>query len=333
MASNSTGPADDIAPVAAPDVYSLTAQQASLVTLETFSYVDQDPTSPTYGQTIYGTNEVDGFALDVTANDTDANPNDAGHFWIYNLTQPVDASGNPLGTVSIDIAADGHQIVRFYLPNPDQTHDTVVTFTYQAGDQWAAQNPSSATMSPPTTVTVTITGNAIPGQVINGLNHPQVLTPDSTDPRILFHLGGNDVLNGGNDKDTINGGDGADTIHGNNGNDLVEGGAGNDVLFGDNGADTLNGGEGDDTLSGGRGPDTFRFDYAFGHDHITDFDVKNDSVVADHNMWVSWDDFNAHAQQVGADVVVTSDFGGYTITFEHLTLKALQGASSDFIFV
>jgi len=335
MPSNSTGPADDLPPIAKPDSYTLTAQQASLVNETRFSYIDWDPESPTYLQTVTSVSEVFGYLLDVTANDIDPNPNDANHFWIFDLQQPVDALGRQVGSVSVEVDANGRQQIRFYVADPDQSHETTLTFTYRAGDQWATEDRStwSTTVSQPTTVTVKISGNAYPGQVINGLNPPNVFTPDSKDPRILYQLRGNDVLNGGNNKDTIDGGAGDDTIHGGNGADSLMGGAGNDLIFGDNGPDTLNGGPGDDTLTGGNGPDVFVFDYNFGHDVITDFDVHNDQVVADHNMWGSWQDFMAHAKQVGSSVVVTSDFGGNTITFLNLTLKALATCQSDFMFV
>lgn len=335
MPSNSTGPGNDIAPVAVADSFTLNAAQASAVSTTAIFYVDQDPTSPTYGQTLELDTDVYGSVIDVTANDTDANPNDAGHFWIFGLTQPVDSHGNPVGQVTIETAPDGHQVLRFYDPTPDETQDTIVTFSYRAGDQWATQDPASwaTTVSPAVTVTVKITGNPVPGQILNGLNHSQTLTPDSGDPRVLYHLAGNDQLNGGNSGDTINGGAGADTIHGNNGVDSVNGGDGNDRVYGDNGTDTIDGGNGDDTLTGGNGPDTFVFGYAFGHDVITDFDTHNDNLVVDHNMWGTAEDFLAHAQQVGKDIVVTSDFDNYTITFQNVTLKALSAAADGFLFV
>jgi Ca2+-binding RTX toxin-like protein len=343
MPSNSTSWSNDVAPVAAPDSFTLNASQISQVTFTTFSYEDLDPTSPTYHETLTGTNEVDGFQLNVTANDTDANPNDAGHFWIYNQTDLLDENGNVVGTVQpVNVTDASGNVIRqdvlVYLATPDDSQSHTYHFTYQAGDQWAASDPTPGktnTLSTAVTVTVTVTGNPVQGQTLVGLNPPNVFTPDSNDPRILFHLAGNDILYGGNNRDTINGGAGADVIHGLNGKDLLEGGTGNDKIFGDNGDDTLNGGDGDDILTGGQGADTFKFDYAFGHDHITDFDVKNDNVVIDHNMWVGWDDFIAHAQTNpnGPGVVVTSDFGDYTITFDNITLKALQGASRDFLFV
>lgn len=312
----STSPANDTAPVAVADSFTLTAQQASLVTHDIFTYVDSDGVTQTIDTLVNGT------PVDVTANDTDANPNDAGHFWIYQLTQPVDANGNPVGSVTIDTDANGRQVIRFYDPNPDDVHGETLTFTYRVGDQWAVgdQPPYTNTMSAPTTVTIHISGNAVPGMTVSGGNHPQAIDGGA----------GNDKLFGGNSGDTLCGLAGADTLSGENGKDLLLGGDSKDLLIGGNGSDTLNGGNGDDTLTGGNSPDVFVFDYGFGHDVITDFDTHNDKIWVDHNMWTSFDDLTGHAVQVGRDVVLTSDFDGYTLTLQNVKLSALS--ASEFLF-
>jgi Ca2+-binding RTX toxin-like protein len=85
-------------------------------------------------------------------------------------------------------------------------------------------------------------------------------------------MGGDDVVNGGDDRDILYGGDGNDTLYGGSGRDRLYGGDGDDVLsggsgggifrgrrgdslYGGNGDDVLNGGDGRDTLSGGSGND------------------------------------------------------------------------------
>ena len=72
---------------------------------------------------------------------------------------------------------------------------------------------------------------------------------------VIFGLGGDDVIYGGNAKDCLIGGAGNDTIYGGNGDDVIIGGPGADELWGDLGPDDLDGDEGDDLLIGGGGPD------------------------------------------------------------------------------
>lgn len=354
MPAASTGPSNDIAPVAVADSFNLTGAQATAVVNQTLSYLDQDPTSPTYGQMLTLVTQVFGTVIDVTANDTDANPNDANHFWIFGLTQPVDAQGHQVGQVAIETAADGHQVLRFYDDQLDLTQNTTLTFTYRAGDQWATQDPASwaNTVSAPVTVTIKIAGALAPAETLTASIFGQC------NGQTISGAAGNDLLLGRSGRDTLNGGAGADTLVGGEGSDRLNGGDGNDRLYGgghtyddfekwlfhpkalystesgwfdwDGGSDTLNGGAGDDTLTGGGCCDRFVFDYGFGHDVITDFQPLGDKIAVDHNMWGSFADLKAHAAQVGKDVVLTSDFGGYTITLQNMKVGYLF--SSDFIF-
>jgi Ca2+-binding RTX toxin-like protein len=253
-----------------------------------------------------------------------ANDQDAGHTGVFldqtgnfyfgigsDYTQPVDANGVQYGQLHLVMGPDGYAVFSYTADDAAlETGDHTLTFTYGIVDE----NQEST----PTTVTIHVTGNAVPGETVNGGNHPQDLEGGA----------GNDVLNGGNDKDTVSGNGGADTLHGNNGNDLVLGGSGNDRLYGDNGVDTLNGGAGDDTLTGGNGHDTFVFDLNFGHDVITDY--AGDKVQASVAEWYSFDDFKAHAVQTGPNLVVTSDDGQDSITFLNTTLNSLS--AKNFIF-
>ena len=63
--------------------------------------------------------------------------------------------------------------------------------------------------------------------------------------------------------------------------DTLQGGAGSDTISGGKGADTIVGGAGDDLLTGGGGHrgDTFVFQPGFGHDTITDFNVRQGDVL------------------------------------------------------
>ena len=60
--------------------------------------------------------------------------------------------------------------------------------------------------------------------------------------------GGNDNINGNNDRDVVTGDDGDDTVRGGKDSDIVIGGLGNDEVWGDRDADILVGGAGADTF-------------------------------------------------------------------------------------
>jgi Ca2+-binding RTX toxin-like protein len=72
---------------------------------------------------------------------------------------------------------------------------------------------------------------------------------------VIYGLGGDDQLSGGEGDDGVMGGAGADVLYGNGGNDLLVGGAGDDALAGGAGADVLRGSAGNDTLAGNWGRD------------------------------------------------------------------------------
>jgi hypothetical protein len=270
--------------------------------------------------------------IDVLANDFDVDP---GDFYDANGNVILDPNGNVILGIGefTDWTADDGQVhgtlqavgQHFVFTADDPYFDTgthTVTFEYTALDQWGKESGWA-------TATITVTGNSVEGETISGLNHPNTFTPDSDDPRIHFHLAGNDILSGGNNKDTIDAGAGADTVHGENGDDSLIGGDGGDLIFGDNGKDTIDGGSGDDTLSGGNGHDLFVFGFHFGHDVITDYD--KDQIQVHPAEWGSFSDLMAHAVQDGHDVVITSDDGHDSLTLLNIGLHDLS--SRDFLFV
>ena len=337
------------------------ATQSSAVFSVTVNGVNDPPVGQPDSATVAAEQSV---TIDVLANDTDPDATDMydtnGNLilGVASFTQPVDANGNQLGTLQYAAGPAGHPV--FVYTANDSSLDTgthTVTFTYTASDQWGA--PLNG-VSAPTTVTITITGNSVAGDTVQGNNHPNLITPDSVNPQIHNHLLGNDNISGGNNRDTIDGGAGADTIHGDNGADSLIGGAGDDLVFGDNGKDTIDGGAGDDTLTGGEGNDRFVFGYHFGHDVVTDFrggrfedddeghghgHARDDDHSHGHHSefeagdviqvhpaeWGSFDDLMGHAVQDGTSVVITSDDGADTLTLLHTRLSDLH--SQDFLFI
>ena len=126
---------------------------------------------------------------------------------------------------------------------------------------------------------------------------------------------GNDYLYGGGHDDKMTGGSGADYMSGGKGNDVLRGKQGADEIDGNRGADRIFGDNGDDQLSGGGGTDRFVFRTKgnTGDDVITDFRVKQDTIV----LKGANDDFDVHFD--GADTVI--DYAGGTIRLwdVHLT--------------
>jgi Ca2+-binding RTX toxin-like protein len=139
-------------------------------------------------------------------------------------------------------------------------------------------------------------GSSVPGSPVDnadivGSEHDDVLEVGADYPQrtILYGLGGDDVLvggdadaavtgannflDGGSGDDVVIGGasaddllgeDGNDRLHGRSGDDLIFGDAGRDRLEGEDGNDYLRGGAGNDQLSGGAGDD--RLDGSLGRD-------------------------------------------------------------------
>src|SRR5262249_29299326 len=122
----------------------------------------------------------------------------------------------------------------------------------------------------------------------------------------LSGLGGNDLLKGGAGNDTLDGGDDNDTLVGDAGNDTLRGGNGDDILIG---------GANNDTMTGGLGADQFVFVGLDGKDTITGFEVSNDTILIQDDVFASFADLMSHAHQVGKDAVFTFNDG------DSITLK------------
>jgi hypothetical protein len=109
--------------------------------------------------------------------------------------------------------------------------------------------------------------------------------------------------------------------------------AGNGQTKGDANANVLEGGAGNDSLTGAAGNDTFVFHAGFGKDTIVDFVAgvgAGDVIQFDQALFADFAAVLSHAQQVGANTVVTFDTNN-TITLNAITLSNL--ASDDFRFI
>ena len=112
--------------------------------------------------------------------------------------------------------------------------------------------------------------------LIQGLGGNDILRGNNGDDRIEGGAGDDDLY-GGNDNDRLIGGTGDDYLNGGRGDDLLEGGDGADGLFGAAGDDDMRGGDGDDFLAGGAGDDQL-----FGQDGVDTLrgGAGNDSLSA-----------------------------------------------------
>lgn len=177
------------------------------------------------------------------------------------------------------------------------------------GDAGVDNVISVALTADKTTVVVTVNGasssfakSTVKRVRLFGDSGDDTLTVDSSQAQFniqvdAFGLGGNDAINGGDERDNFYGGDGNDSISlgtgrntgygeggkdviaggdqrdfisGGGGNDTIDGGAGRDQLQGDANADTIYGSDGSDLIFGGRGDDLLfggaNSDVIFGQD-------------------------------------------------------------------
>jgi Ca2+-binding RTX toxin-like protein len=189
------------------------------------------------------------------------------------------------------------------------------------------------------TLSILLNTTVIPGETFSGGNGAQTHTGTGGADDIsggngddtLNGAGGNDTVSGDNGNDTLDGGAGDDTVSGGNGSDVIAGAAGADILSGGNGNDVINGGTGNDTMAGGNGGDTFVFDPDFGHDAVSDFKPKTDTIQFDQSLFADFAAVQANAANDGnGNVVITLDADN-TVTLEDVTFAQLR--AGDFTFV
>lgn len=156
---------------------------------------------------------------------------------------------------------------------------------------YTVRDPSGAEDS--ATVTLQVTGVAVPGPDIDGTVRP----------------------------DTLRGTRASERIAGGNGNDDLAGLAGRDRLHGDNGDDRLAGGRGNDELWGGRGRDAFVFgaDSIAGEvDRVADFKPGTDWLQLEGGITVT----GFHV--AGSDTVIALSSGA-TIQVLGVAAATLEG--------
>jgi Ca2+-binding RTX toxin-like protein len=119
-------------------------------------------------------------------------------------------------------------------------------------------------------------------ETVIGSEFGDVVNASGNSARVLWGLGGDDILLGTLSNNILNGGDGADSMNGLAGVDRLRGGAG---------ADTLDGGLGHDVLTGGASQDAFQFASALSKprnmDTVSDFSVRDDTILLDNQVFAT----------------------------------------------
>ena len=77
------------------------------------------------------------------------------------------------------------------------------------------------------------------GLVVRGTGENDELLGLEYEKNVLFGLGGDDIIRGGNSSDFLYGNEGDDTLYGEYGDDILEGGQGNDTIHAGNGKNTI----------------------------------------------------------------------------------------------
>jgi Ca2+-binding RTX toxin-like protein len=102
---------------------------------------------------------------------------------------------------------------------------------------------------------------------------------------MVFGLGGNDSIMTAGGQDKLYGGEGNDRLHGQSGRDTLHGERGDDQLFGGANNDLLYGGVGNDVFVFNAPLGTWKTDRNVNFDRIADFNVKQDSIWLDNDVF------------------------------------------------
>lgn len=144
---------------------------------------------------------------------------------------------------------------------------------------------------------------------------------DQLEGRVVFGLGGDDVLIANATQNSL--------LHGGYGDDILIGGRASDKLYGAEGNDLLYGGAGNDQLYGGIGNDIFYFDKdSTGVKHVKDFNQfigDNDTLLFNKDLFASKADVLKSAREYSGNVTI-SKYKGPTIIIEDASLKDIENS-------
>jgi len=258
-------------------------------------------TSPTANDDLASVAENGSVTIDALGNDAEINPSDSKT--LVSVSTPTNGGHVDIVDGKLVYVADNDA---FDVLTEGQSTTDSFSYVMQSGGETSTA-----------TVTVTINGVAN-GPSIAGGNGADVLTGTALE----------EYLDGGNGPDRLYGLAGADTLGGGSGDDQLFGGVGADSLVGGAGADTIDGGAGSDWLVGGKDGDRFVFGGDFGADVVADFS-NGDRIVLDDAQFANFASVMTHANQVGADVVITLD-GANSITLLGVQLSSLK--ANDYLF-
>ncbi|MBS7542268.1 M10 family metallopeptidase C-terminal domain-containing protein [Ancylobacter oerskovii] len=135
---------------------------------------------------------------------------------------------------------------------------------------------------------------------------------------------------GGNSKaNIVTGNELGNNLYGGGGSDSLYGKNGNDRLFGEAGNDYMTGGRGTDAYYGGAGYDYAIIETGGGVDYFVDWNVAQDRVAFDSDIFSSIGAVLTAALQSGTDVVIWDGADGIVLQNAKLT----ELTTSNFIFV
>ena len=301
-AEDGTGDVLDIAGLADPETWTLTASTVSdgtgTITYSQLEVIELETLGGNDAVSIEGLPSAD-----VTRFDVDGGTNDAVAF--VNTEGP---QGSP-NFCGVEIGSRGDVLSFSTLITGVTVNLTTGTFlqTGSTGGNHTIRDASGA-------VVAIITGDSSIESVTGSGGADSVVADDQAN--VLEGLGGNDTLNGLDGDDLLIGGDGDDSL---------AGAVGDDVLFGGAGADTLNGGTGDDTFvfdgddtgvdliqNFNRDQDVLAFDDAGRYAALAggSFDVVISDVTTGSNA------YNVEQPTTPTFVLDTSPNGGGTLWFD-----------------
>lgn len=207
--------------------------------------------------------------------------------------------------------------------------DTIQILTVASTYSYGAEPATNSVAGGQGDDSITIVDKTAPG----GVQRVQLVDGGSGDDTIFSRLDGdgNQVVSGGagDDRIVVRAGDN-NNLKGGFGDDTIDASAKSDTILGEGGDDVINGRGGNDYMTGGAGSDLFIFNAFtnFGDDTISDWNGAVDVLDLNGNdtgaTGLSEDiDKLSTITQVGADVILSFDATGASITFAGLSGSAI----------